>query len=138
MRNLMTVGLVIVSHSARLAEGVAELAAQMAQGQVTIAVAGGTNDGSLGTSMEKVLAALELADSPEGVLVLLDLGSAVMMTEMAIEAFAHSERVKISSAPLVEGAVVAAVEASTGSSLQEVEEATKQAHMIPKVQGKET
>jgi PTS hybrid protein len=134
----MTVGLVIVSHSARLAEGVAELAAQMAQGQVTIAVAGGTNDGSLGTSMEKVLAALELADSPDGVLVLLDLGSAVMMTEMAIEAFAHSEHVKISSAPLVEGAVVAAVEASTGSSLQEVEEAANQAYMIPKVQGKET
>ncbi len=133
----MTVGLVIVSHSARLAEGVAELAAQMAQGQVTIAVAGGTNDGSLGTSMEKVLAALELADSPDGVLVLLDLGSAVMMTEMAIEAFAHSEHVKISSAPLVEGAVVAAVEASTGSSLQEVEEAANQAYMIPKVQGKE-
>jgi len=56
---------------------------------------------------------------------------------MAIEAFAHSEHVKISSAPLVEGAVVAAVEASTGSSLQEVEEAAKQAYMIPKVQGKE-
>jgi phosphoenolpyruvate---glycerone phosphotransferase subunit DhaM len=133
----MTVGLVIVSHSARLAEGVAELAGQMAQGQVTIAVAGGTNDGSLGTSMEKVLAALEQADSADGVLVLLDLGSAVMTTEMAIESFAHSEHVRISSAPLVEGAVVAAVEASTGSSLQEVEEAAKQAHMIPKVQGKE-
>lgn len=132
----MTVGLVIVSHSARLAEGVAELAAQMAQGQVAIAVAGGTNDGSLGTSMEKVLAALEQVDSPEGVLVLLDLGSAVMTTEMAIEQFAHSEYVKISSAPLVEGAVVAAVEASTGSTLQEVAEAANQAHLIPKVQDK--
>jgi PTS hybrid protein len=132
----MAIGLVIVSHSARLAEGVVELAGQMAQGNVTIAAAGGTADGSLGTSMEKVLEALHQVDSPEGILVLLDLGSAVMTTEMAVEAFATeqpSHRIIISPAPLVEGAVIAAVEASIGNSLDEVAEAAANAHMLPKL-----
>ncbi len=105
----MSVGLVIVSHSSRLAEGVAELAEQMAQGKVPIAVAGGTADGALGTSVDKILQALHDVDGPEGILVLLDLGSAVMATEMAVEAFTQESRhlVVISPAPLVEGAVIA-------------------------------
>ncbi len=70
----MTVGLVIVSHSSRLAEGVAELAGQMAQGKVAIAVAGGTSEGGLGTSVDKIVSALHEVDGPEGILVLLDLG----------------------------------------------------------------
>src|SRR5437588_5095271 len=100
----MSVGLVIVSHSARLAEGVAELAGQMAQEKVAIAAAGGTADGSLGTSVEKILEALYAVDGPDGILVLLDLGSAVMATEMAVEAFASDwqHHIVISSAPLVE------------------------------------
>ena len=107
----MTVGLVIVSHSARLARGVAELAEQMAQGKVAIAAAGGTADGALGTSVEKILEALHAVDGPDGILVLLDLGSAVMATEMAVEAFAPDwqHHIVISPAPLVEGAVIAAV-----------------------------
>ena len=130
----MTVGLVIVSHSARLAEGVAELAGQMAQGKVAIAVAGGTTEGTLGTSVEKIISALQQVDGPEGILVLLDLGSAVMATEMAVEAFAQDQRhhIVISSAPLVEGAVIAAVEASIGNSLQEVAEAAASAYTLPK------
>ncbi|HZR44034.1 MAG TPA: dihydroxyacetone kinase phosphoryl donor subunit DhaM [Ktedonobacteraceae bacterium] len=131
----MTVGLVIVSHSARLAEGVAELAGQMAQGLVSIASAGGAPDGSLGTSFEKVLAALRQVTGPDGALILLDLGSAVMATEMAVEAFAadHDYPVVISAAPLVEGAVLAAVEASVGSSLQEVAEAAEHGSELPKL-----
>jgi len=131
----MTVGLVIVSHSAQLAEGVAELAGQMAQGKVAIAVAGGTSDGALGTSVEKIIDALNQVDGPDGILMLLDLGSAVMATEMAVEAFAKEPhpRVVISSAPLVEGAVIAAVEASIGNSLQEVAEAAADAATLPKV-----
>ena len=131
----MTVGLVIVSHSAQLAEGVAELAGQMAQGKVAIAVAGGTSDGTLGTSVEKIVDALNQVDGPDGILVLLDLGSAVMATEMAVEAFANEQHhhVVISSAPLVEGAVIAAVEASIGNSLQEVAEAAASATTLPKV-----
>ncbi len=131
----MTVGLVIVSHSARLAEGVAELAGQMAQGKVAIAVAGGASDGSLGTSVEKIIGALHQVDGPEGILVLLDLGSAVMATEMAVEAFAQGQRhrIVISPAPLVEGAVIAAVEASIGNSLEEVAEAAASAYTLPKL-----
>ncbi|MBA2287165.1 MAG: PTS-dependent dihydroxyacetone kinase phosphotransferase subunit DhaM [Ktedonobacteraceae bacterium] len=131
----MAVGLVIVSHSARLAEGVAELAGQMAQGKVAIAVAGGTVEGRLGTSVEKILAALRQVDGPDGILVLLDLGSAVMATEMAVEAFAHDSphKVTISPAPLVEGAVIAAVEASVGNSLEEVAEAAIGAATLPKI-----
>ncbi|RAQ97246.1 dihydroxyacetone kinase phosphoryl donor subunit DhaM [Thermogemmatispora tikiterensis] len=131
----MTVGLVIVSHSARLAEGVAELAGQMAQGRVVIAPAGGTAEGGLGTSVDKILQALRQAASSEGVLVLLDLGSAGMAAEMALELFKqdHDCPVMISSAPLVEGAVVAAVEASIGSPLQAVAEAAAAATTLPKL-----
>lgn len=131
----MSVGIVIVSHSARLAEGVVELAAQMAQGKVAIAAAGGTADGALGTSVDKILAALRQVDGPDGILLLLDLGSAVMATEMAVEAFAHNQRhtIVISPAPLVEGAVIAAVEASIGNSLHEVAEAAASAITLPKL-----
>ena len=131
----MTVGLVIVSHSALLAEGVAELAGQMAQDKVAIAAAGGTLDGGLGTSVEKILDALQRVDGPDGTLVLLDLGSAVMATEMAVETFAADSRhrVVISPAPLVEGAVIAAVESSIGNSLQEVAEAAASAYSLPKL-----
>lgn len=131
----MAVGLVIVSHSERLAEGVAELAEQMAQGRVVIATAGGGPDGTLGTSADKVLEALKKAGGPDGVLVLLDLGSAVMVTEMAVEMYAAEQphRVVISNAPLVEGAVVAAVEASIGNSLDEVAEAASDAVTLPKL-----
>lgn len=131
----MTVGLVIVSHSARLAEGVAELAGQMAQGKVGIMAAGGTPEGALGTSVDKIIGALHEVDSPAGILVLLDLGSAVMAAEMAVEAFTATSPhpVTISSAPLVEGAVIAAVEASIGNSLAEVAEAAASATTLPKV-----
>ena len=130
----MSVSLVIVSHSARLAEGVAELAGQMSMGEVTIAVAGGTDDGTIGTSIDKVTTALQKAFNPDGTLVLLDLGSAIMITEMALETFDASERARIiiSSAPLVEGAILAAVEASAGSSLQEVAEAADSGRDMPK------
>ena len=105
------------------------------EGKVTIATAGGAADGSLGTSMDKVLEALHRADSPDGILVLLDLGSAVMTTEMAVETFnaEQSHRVVISPAPLVEGAVIAAVEASIGNSLDEVAAAAANAHLMPKL-----
>lgn len=135
----MTVSLVVVSHSAKLAEGVAELAGQMTQGKVAIAAAGGTGDGSLGTSTELITAALQRVANPDGTLVLLDLGSAVMATEIAVEQFTHSgeHRVLISPAPLVEGAVIAAVEASIGSSLAEVAYAALHALTLPKLQSQD-
>jgi dihydroxyacetone kinase DhaKLM complex PTS-EIIA-like component DhaM len=107
----------------------------MAQSGVMIAAAGGREDGGMGTSIEKVTAALQAVTSPDGILVLLDLGSAVMIAEMAIEALTEEEkrRTVISSAPLVEGAVLAALEAASGSSLQEVVEAANEGVKMPKV-----
>src|SRR5881397_3657532 len=121
----MTVALVIVSHSSQLAAGVAELASQMVQQKVPIVPAGGAGDEGepiLGTSAEKILAAIQAVDSPDGVLVLLDLGSAILSAEMALEMLGPSVggRVKLSSAPLVEGLVAAVVTASTGASLDAV------------------
>jgi len=124
----MTVGLVIVSHSAALASGVRELAAQMAPG-VTIAVAGGTDEGGIGTSFERVTTALAEADSGDGVVVLYDLGSALLTTETAVE-FSDpdaAERITVVDAPLVEGAVAAAVAAQSGTDLASVATAAQRA-----------
>lgn len=124
----MTVGLVVVSHSVDLAAGVRELAAQMAP-DVTIAVAGGTDDGGIGTSFERVGAALAEADTGDGVVVLYDLGSALLTTETAVE-FADpdaADRVVVVDAPLVEGAVAAAVAAQTGSDRDGVASAARRA-----------
>jgi multiphosphoryl transfer protein len=119
----MTVGLVIVSHSAQLAVGVVELAGQMAQGKTPIAAAGGAIDDVLGTSVDKILAAIQSVDGPDGVLVLLDLGSAILSAEMALEMLSDEqrERIRLSFAPLVEGAVAAALEASLGRTLAQVQ-----------------
>ncbi|MCX7792570.1 MAG: dihydroxyacetone kinase phosphoryl donor subunit DhaM, partial [Chloroflexaceae bacterium] len=104
------IGILIVSHSPEVAHGVKVLAAQMARGQTPIAAAGGTHDGALGTSVDLIAAAIEDLRGVEGILALVDLGSAVMSTEMALEA--AGTPYLISGAPLVEGAVLAAVEAS--------------------------
>jgi dihydroxyacetone kinase phosphotransfer subunit len=125
---------VIVSHSQRLAEGVVELASQMAHGEVSIIAAGGTDSGELGTSLEKVQRAVEAADSGAGVLVLIDLGSATMRAEMALEQLSEERRarVRLSDAPLVEGAVVAALEAYIGSDLAQVAATAKEAATMDK------
>ncbi|MEA2395911.1 MAG: multiphosphoryl transfer protein [Solirubrobacteraceae bacterium] len=116
------VGLVIVSHSARLAEGVVELAREMAGEEVAIEAAGGIDEpeGALGTDAARVMAAIERAGSGDGVLVLMDLGSAVMSAEMAVEMLDGGERIVLAAAPLVEGAVAAAAAARTGAGLDDV------------------
>ncbi|QFZ22950.1 dihydroxyacetone kinase phosphoryl donor subunit DhaM [Saccharothrix syringae] len=111
------IGLVVVSHSRRLADGVAELAGQMAP-SVAIVPCGGTGDGGLGTDYAAVVDALAAADSGDGVVVLFDLGSARMVADMAAEEAGGS--VLVVDAPLVEGAVAAAVRAQGGASLEEV------------------
>ncbi len=115
------VGLVIVSHSAALAEGVCELAREMGGGKVPIEPAGGMEDGAMGTDAQRVLEAVERVRSPDGVLVLMDLGSALMSAEMATEMLAQEGgEIRLSEAPLVEGAVAAAALAGAGGSLDEV------------------
>lgn len=103
------VGLVIVSHSEALAKSVVELTAMMAP-NASIAAAGGLEDGSFGTSFGKIQAAIEAVYTEDGVLVLMDMGSAVMTTEMVIEMMAE-KKVGMVDCPLVEGAVVAAIDA---------------------------
>lgn len=127
----MTVGLVLVSHSDKLAQGVMELAAQMAP-DVVIATAGGTDAGSsgnagIGTSLEKIQSALGQAESGDGVVVLADLGSAVMTAETAVEFSLEPERILLADAPFVEGAVAAAVAAQTGASMEAVRDAAESA-----------
>jgi phosphocarrier protein FPr len=115
------VGIVVVSHSAELARGVVELARQMGGEEVRVEEAGGMDDGSIGTDAARVQAAIERAMSADGVLVLMDLGSALMSAEMAVELMDADGRVVLSEAPLVEGAVAAAAAARGGASLDEVQ-----------------
>lgn len=130
------IGIVLVSHSAQLAEGVRELAAGMTGESVKIAAAGGGPDGSLGTSAERISVAIDAVYDPAGVLVLMDLGSAVMSAELAVESLdpERAQRVLLSNAPLVEGAVIAAVEASIGKPLEEIEAAAVDAGRMQKVE----
>jgi dihydroxyacetone kinase phosphotransfer subunit len=129
----MTVGLVIVAHSRRLADGVREVAEQMAGGAVAIRAAGGAIDGSLGTNPDAIAHAIVEADSGSGVLVLMDLGSAVLSAETAVDMLGTGRCVLLSDAPLVEGAIVAAVEASIGQPLEAVAEAAMGAREMTKV-----
>jgi phosphocarrier protein FPr len=118
------IGMVVVSHSAKLAEGVCDLARQVAQGKVRIAAAGGTADpeNPIGTDAFQVLQAIESVYSEDGVLVLMDLGSAVLSAGTALELLgeARKSRVQLCAAPLVEGAVAAATLAAAGASFAEI------------------
>ncbi|MEH2028916.1 MAG: phosphoenolpyruvate--protein phosphotransferase [Nostoc sp.] len=118
------IGIVIVSHSKQLALGVRELAAQMVQGQVSIAVAAGIEDpeNPLGTDPIQVYEAIASVFSDDGVLVLMDLGSALLSAEMAIEFLpeAQQQKVYLCEAPLVEGAIAAVVAAAAGRDIHQV------------------
>lgn len=120
----MTVRLVVVSHSEKIADGAVELAAQMAP-DVVILPAGGTDDGRIGTSLEKVMAALEQAAGGDGIVVLTDLGSAVMTAESAVEFLPDPDTVLLADAPLVEGLVAAAVAAQAGADAAGVKHAAE-------------
>lgn len=130
------VGIVFVSHSSKIAEGLVELAAQMA-GTTTLVAAGGTDEGGIGTSFDKVSAAVEAADSGAGVAVFCDLGSAILTAETALDFLDDEvrERVRIVSAPLVEGGVVAAVAAESGAPLAEVVAAGESANDVGAAKG---
>lgn len=127
------VGVVVVSHSTKIAEGCRELALQMA-GDVKIEAAGGMADGGIGTDVNKIYNAILNALEEDGVAILADLGSAVMSAEMAIEMLDETQqsKVKLVDAPLVEAAIVGAVQASIGSDLEEVIKVMKETKTISK------
>ena len=112
------VGIVIVSHSQKLAEGVKELA-EMMDRDVQIAAAGGLDDGMLGTSYGKIMMAVEDVCGRDGAVILMDMGSAVMTAELVQENL-KDDQVKLVDCPLVEGAVMAAIAAAGGADVREV------------------
>lgn len=115
------VGVVLISHSAALAQAVVELATEQVGDAAPIAVAAGMPDGGLGTDAVAVMAAVEEVASPAGVLVVMDLGSAVMSAELAVELLGDVDvPVRLTWAPVVEGFVVALQQSSRGSDLDTV------------------
>jgi phosphocarrier protein FPr len=129
------IGIVLVSHSHWLAYGLAQLVAQVSQGKVNLATAGGVDDDIIGTNAERIRAAINQVYSPDGVLILFDLGSALISTQLAIEELPPEQQahIKLSAAPFVEGAYVAVVEASLDRTLAEINEAAEAAKDMPKI-----
>jgi phosphoenolpyruvate---glycerone phosphotransferase subunit DhaM len=120
--NVANVGIVIVSHSPKIAEGAADMVRQMVGDSVPLAWTGGNQEGGLGTDVAAIIEAIDRAWSDAGVAVLVDLGGAETNSEMAIEMLESSrrEKVVVCEAPVVEGAVMAATEASGGATLDAV------------------
>jgi dihydroxyacetone kinase phosphotransfer subunit len=130
------VGIVIVAHSEELAKAVCAMALQMSLGKdVPIVPAGGLDEGGFGTSLSKIQTALDKVYSDEGVLVLMDLGSAVMTAQMLLEMLPEQRRSRIilSKAPIVEGAIAAVVASAQGLTLEEVRFAAEKALSAPKI-----
>lgn len=125
------VGIVIVSHSENLAKGVVELAALMAP-DAPMAAAGGMEDGGFGTSYEKISQAIDDVYSEDGVVILMDMGSAVMTTEMVLEE-KEGQKIKMVDCPVAEGAVSASLAAAAGQSLEEVIAAANEARDYKKL-----
>ncbi len=123
-----TVSIVIVSHSEDVARGTADMVLQMVGSEVNVAYCGGNADGGLGSDVGKILAAIDRAWSARGVAILVDLGGAETNSEMAIEMLPEERRdhVVICNAPIVEGSIIAAAEASGGASLDEVRAAAEE------------
>lgn len=129
-----TVGIVLVSHSAALAEGAAQLAAQISGGTVAIIPAGGTDDGGLGTSAAKVERGMRLADSGAGVVILPDLGSSVLTVRALLSDPAGlPSPVVLADAPFVEGVVAATVTAAAGGDIKAVLAAAEEARHARKL-----
>jgi PTS hybrid protein len=117
----MSVGVLVVSHSAAVAQGTVDIARQMA-GDVHLVAAGGTDDGGIGTSFAAITAGIEELAGADAVVVLCDLGSAYLTTDTALDFLDDDlrSRVHVSDAPLVEGTVAAAVAAQTGGDVTAV------------------
>jgi dihydroxyacetone kinase phosphotransfer subunit len=121
------VGIVVVSHSSELAEGLAALAGQMAGPDVRIEPAGGLPNGELGTDEDRVRAAIRAADQGAGVVVLGDLGSAILTVRHVLQRHNGNGSVRLVDAPIVEGAVAAAVTASANMPLDDVVRSAEEA-----------
>jgi dihydroxyacetone kinase phosphotransfer subunit len=128
------IGIVLVSHSAPLADGLADMARQIAGGDVRVIAAGGGPDGTLGTDGDRIAAAIRDAEAGDGVLVLVDLGSAVLSVRALLaDGDLDGARVILADAPLVEGAIAAAATASIGGDLESAAAAAQEAWDVRKI-----
>jgi phosphocarrier protein FPr len=130
------VGIVLVSHSGALVDGLRDMVSQVAGADVPVATAGGTEDGRLGTSAPRIVEAVRaVLDRADTAVVLLDLGSAALSLELALEELTDTDRqrVRVTEAPLVEGAILAAVQASVGATIDEVVAAAESAASMAKL-----
>ena len=128
------VGIVIVSHSWEIAEGIKDLSAQVAASSGHIIAAGGIEDGEIGTDAVRISEAIRAADCGDGVVVLADLGSGIMSAETAMDLLADEGiDVRLADAPVVEGTIAAAVEAACGSSIDDVVRAAEETRSVRKI-----
>ena len=128
------VGIVIVSHSYKIAEGIKDLTDQVAAGHKGIVCAGGMEDKSIGTDAVRISEAIKQADDGEGVVILADLGSGIMSSETAIELLdGEGIDVRLADAPVVEGSIAAAVTAVCGSTIDQVIAAAEQTRAVKKI-----
>jgi dihydroxyacetone kinase phosphotransfer subunit len=131
--------IVLVSHSRQLADGLAELVRYMAPPEVTVAAVGGVEDSRgdfhFGTNALAIVNAIQANPSPDGIIILVDLGSAVLSAETAVDMLEPELQARciISNAPLVEGAIIAAIEAGLDRSVQEINEAAEAVTRVAKV-----
>jgi phosphoenolpyruvate---glycerone phosphotransferase subunit DhaM len=133
MSDEVRIGIVLVSHSAALAEGTAEVAGQIGGGSVVIAPAGGTDDGGIGTSIARVRRALREAGTRAGVVILPDLGSSVLTVRALLDEEDFAWPVAVADAPFVEGAVAATVAAAAGGDVKAVLQAAEEARHARKL-----
>jgi phosphoenolpyruvate---glycerone phosphotransferase subunit DhaM len=128
------IGIVLVSHSAALAEGLSDLVGQVSGEDVRVVPAGGSGDGGLGTDPDRIAAAIRAADAGSGVVVLVDIGSAVLSVKAILAGGdVDGVDVRLADAPLVEGAVAASVLAATGADLATVAAAAEEARDVAKL-----
>ena len=128
------VGVLIVSHSKKAAEGIYELAVQMAGKDHRVVAVGGMEDGSIGTDAIRIKEGIEQANGGDGVVLLADLGSGILSSQMAIDLLEEDIPVQIADAPILEGAISAAVQAAIGGNLKEVIEAAELAKQVSKLE----
>ena len=127
------VGILIVSHSKKVADGIVELAEQISGGNKHILSAGGMEDGSIGTDALRIKQGIEEADDGDGVVILADLGSGILSARTAIDLLESDIKVQIADAPILEGAISAAAQASVGDSFEAVIEAAEEAGKMSKL-----
>lgn len=126
------VSVVLLSHSREIVSGLEKLLRQV-QAEVPLAIAGGTEEGEIGTDVFQIKKAIESVYSPKGVVILFDLGSALINAEMALEMLDDPANIVICDAPLVEGAFAAMIESGCGSLLEDVKAAAEGAKQLSKL-----